>query len=221
MGSAPRVRDLTHSHLQPSLSAGELEYIELWNLGQSATPLEIDYGAEGLFGWQLGGGVQYTFANGATLPADSYLLVVSFDPVAEASKLALFRSAYAVPDGVPVYGPYTGKLSNYSDTIHLLRPDLPSLGIAPMVLRDSITYFDWESWPTSADGGGPSLERIDPRAAGRDATYWAASQAIGGSPGRINSVTIPVPEPDLLPGLLAGLLLLMVLARRVERNASP
>lgn len=202
------------------LSAGELEYIELQNLKGVPTPLEVDYGASGVFGWQIGGGVQYPFTNGASVAADSYLLLVSFDPTAEPSKLESFRGVYAIPGEIPIHGPYAGKLNNYSDSVELLRPDSPALGVTPMVSRDSITYLDWDSWPTSADGGGPSLERIDPRDAGTDSTHWAASQMAGGTPGRINSVTTPVPEPPVLRAILAGLLLLMYLARTGKRNAS-
>jgi len=205
-----------HAGVTPpaGLSVGELDYIELRNLEAVEIPLEVDYGADGRLGWQVGGGVQFAFSNGASIAPQSYLVLVSFDPSGEASKLEAFRNLYDIPSSIPVIGPYGGKLNNYSDSVHLLRPDFPTADLMPLVLRDAITYFDWDDWPTSADGGGPSLERIDPRSARTDSTRWAASLVTGGTPGRVNSVTTPVPEPEVLPALLSGLLLLIALSRR-------
>ena len=205
------------------LSAGELDFIELQNLSPAALPLEVDYGPEGRFGWQIGDGVDYEFGGGASIAAESYLVVVSFAPDLEPLKLEAFRSHYSIPIEIPVYGPYAGKLNNYSDSLRLLRPDSPSAGLAPMVERDALTYFDMDPWPVSADGGGPSLERIYPGFAGRSVTYWGASELPGGTPGRLNSRTAEVPEPSFLPGISAGMVLLGFLAsvRRKKARRSP
>jgi hypothetical protein len=40
---------------------------------------------------------------------------------------------------------------------------------------DEVPYFDSGRWPKAADGGGSTLERRDPRADGRVAESWAAS----------------------------------------------
>ena len=101
------------------------------------------------------------------------------------------------------------------------RPDTPGLVFAPLVLRDSVTYFDWGDWPSTADGGGTSLERIDPSVAETDASRWAASLAVGGTPGAENSVLNKVPEPSAMSLLRVGILGLLLLARRSIRPPIP
>ena len=73
--------------------------------------------------------------------------------------------------------------------------------------------------PVSADGGGPSLERIYPGFAGRSVTYWGASELPGGTPGRLNSRTAEFPEPSFLPGISAGMVLLGFLASVRRKKA--
>lgn len=57
-----------------------------------------------------------------------------------------------------------------------------------MVLADEVHYRDGGAWDGLADGKGSSLERIDPRADGRLAPNWAASDEslrAGWTPGRL------------------------------------
>jgi hypothetical protein len=60
----------------------------------------------------------------------------------------------------------------------------------PYIEVDSVRYSDGSAlptdpWPTSPDGSGPSVARINSGAYGNDAANWAAEQT-GGSPGRLN-----------------------------------
>jgi hypothetical protein len=191
----------------------ELEYIELCNTGYVPEDLWIDYGAAGNFSWQITGGADFEFPVGTSIDSQGYLLLVRFDPVAEPAKLAAFQSHYGVPAGVPVLGPYVGGLNDYSETLRLRRPDVPNdveqpgVFVAPMVIHDELTYFDWNEWPVEPDGTGPSLERVNPKDVAREPTNWKASLAVAGTAGRANSV-------KSIPGLstLARYLVISVLA---------
>ena len=122
------------------------------------------------------------------------------------TKLAGFRAHYGLDPSVPIIGPYTGGLNDFSERVRLRRPDIPKAGVAPMVLRDGLTYFDFDEWPTAADGGGPSLERIDALDVAGLPTNWAASSGIG-TPGRANSALLRLPALSLTSRLLAVLVL--------------
>lgn len=218
------INELMYNGSEPApspLTGGDLEYVEILNTSQQGVFLSEDYGLDGIFPWKLAGGLSFEFPESAFIGAEGYLLVVGFDPATEPLKLSQFTSHYGVPASVPILGPYFGGLNNYSDTVNLRRPDRPTAGMAPLVLRDSVTYFDWNDWPTTADGGGTSLERIDPFMAASDPSHWAASLAVGGTPGLENSVLSTVPEPSATLMLQAGSFALLLLARAARGRSRP
>jgi hypothetical protein len=179
------------------LTGSDLEYIELRNGGLVDVPMEVDYGASGFSPWRVSGGPSFDFPPGAFIPAQGFALLVNFDPALEPLTLTAFRTHYGLLASTPIYGPNGGRLDNYTDSVNLRRPDTPSLlppGEAPLVLRDTVTYFDFADWPTAADGGGSSLERINPNVATTDSTNWAASIPLNGTPGAENSVFVPEPS---------------------------
>jgi hypothetical protein len=180
--------------------------------------MAVDYGSAGIFPWRVSGGPSFDFPPTAVVPAQGFALLVTFDPALEPLKLAAFRTHYGLLPSIPILGPSGGRLDNYTDSINLRRPDEPSLGLAPLVLRDSVTYFDFGDWPTEPDGTGPSLERIDPDVAASDSTRWAASLNAKGTPGAENSV-VNVPEPAVVVQQIAVCLSLSVLLR--IRNRRP
>ena len=140
------------------------EYVELYNRGTTAVSLA---------GWAFTDGVDYTFADGAELPPDSYL-VVAQDP----NFLAGVYSHLVV--GSNLVGPYAGNLGNHSERIRLSRPFVQAVtGVgAPethMVTADEVTYYDGGRWPRWADGGGASLELRDPRSHNDTPAAWADS----------------------------------------------
>src|SRR6185295_5025208 len=118
--------------------------------------------------WRLRDAVDFNFPTNATMPANSFLLVVSFNPT-NTTQLAAFRSRYGLSPAVPIFGPWTGKLDNSSDSIELTRPDAPELppssdaGFVPRILVDRVKYRDSAPWPSLADGAtngvGYSLQR--------------------------------------------------------------
>jgi hypothetical protein len=123
------------------------EWIELHN----PTNDDID-----LTGWDLTGGINYNFDSGTMIPANDYL-VVAKDP-------AELQAKYPA---IEIAGGFSGTLSNGSDLI-VLRDSLNN----PV---DSVEYFDGGKWPSTADGGGSSLELRDPASDNSKGGAWAAS----------------------------------------------
>lgn len=137
----------------PPVLGDAYEFIELYN----AEPTPVD-----LSGYRFTEGVAFTFPQGATLAAGSYLVVA-----ADASK-------YAGPNRV-VYQWTSGKLDNGGETITLVD--------AAGRIADTVDYDDAGAWPVSADGAGPSLELRNPALDNALPESWTASVANGGSPG--------------------------------------
>ncbi len=132
------------------------EWIELFNRS-SAT---ID-----LSGWQLTGGVEFTFAPGTQLAAQSYLVVTR-----DVAALVARHPELATK----TVGPWQGQLADRGERIELRD--------ARNNLADLVDYFDSGRWPSEADGGGSSLELIDAFADNRVAESWAASDETGDMP---------------------------------------
>ena len=150
----------------------EDEYIELKNI--SGSPVQLHHPTNSTLVWTLRDAVDYAFPAGTTLPAGGYALVVSFDPVNTAA-LAAFKATNGVPDGIPIFGPFSGKLDNSSDSVELTRPDNPEQGITPQVLVDKVHYTHLDPWPAGADGLGFTLQRLVESSYGNDATNWNAT----------------------------------------------
>jgi hypothetical protein len=171
------------------------EYAELHNF--SASPVALHDPANPANTWRLRGGVSFVFPQSVTLAAGGYLLVVSFDPAASPAQLAAFRATYGIPAGVPVHGPYSGKLDNGGERVELLRPDTPQAGtgFVPHLLVDRVEYGDSAPWPIGGDGDGASLQRGAASEYGNDAANWIAA---GPTAGRANA-----PSPARAPSIIA------------------
>jgi hypothetical protein len=160
----------------PDLAGGfddvDDEYIELRNI--TGGPVSFFDPAAPTNTWHLRGGVQYDFPQGYALGADLSVLLVSFDPL-DSVKLAAFRAKYGTYSGVPVRGPYTGKLDNSSDTIELRRPDVPTTNGVSYYVVDAVDYRDAAPWSPSADGGGAALQRVSLNAYGNDPANWTGA----------------------------------------------
>lgn len=162
-GPSSRRTGLTFSeimyHPKPKTLAGvvrDLEFIELYN---------ADTIFEDISGWSLTGGVNFKFPPGTVLPAGAFL-VVAADPF-----------ALAAASGAPnVLGPYFGSLNNSGDTIRLVD--------GSGAIKLDLTYGSEAPWPVAADGAGHSLVLTRPSYGEADARAWGISEAIGGSPGR-------------------------------------
>ncbi len=165
------------------------EYIELYNRGDR--PID-------LAGWEFDRGVNYLFP-AVTLGAGDYLVV--------AANVARFNATYPGV-GATVIGGWEGQLSNRSEEVGLEDENGRRV--------DRVTYADegdwalrrirpderrglnsWE-WVAGHDGGGRSLELINPAMSNNRGQNWSASTANQGTPGAVNSVfdtaTVPFIE---------------------------
>ena len=186
----PRVGPLVISEIMyhpPNLGTNDNvldEYVELTSITNG--PLKLYDPAYPTNTWSVAGGVTYTFPTNLTLPALGRLLLVNFDPVTNAPQEAAFRSLYNVPAGVPLFGPYGGKLVNSSETIMLYRPDAvqlppkPDAGYVPQIFMEKVKYEDSAPWPTNADGGGVSLQRLSLTGYANDHTNWFSAPPTAG-----------------------------------------
>ncbi|MBN1675890.1 MAG: chitobiase/beta-hexosaminidase C-terminal domain-containing protein [Kiritimatiellae bacterium] len=157
---------------------GEDEFIELHNSSESTVKLYDQSIPSNT--WKVAGGVDYVFPAGIELAPGEIALVVG-------TSAAAFRTKYAIPPEIRIFGPYTGVLDNAGETIRLQRPDYPDVEGIPWIVVDRLAYSDDTPWPKSADGDGPSLERLDADSYGNDPVNWSASAASGGTPGAANS----------------------------------
>jgi len=132
-----------------------LEFIELYN--NKATREDIG-------GYAFTNGIDYTFPAGTMLAGKGYL-VVARDPAA-------VEAAYGITG---VYGPYSGRLNNDGERIELSNEN------GAVVI--SFRYNDARPWPASADGAGHSIILAKASGDPEEASSWAASTLIGGTPG--------------------------------------
>jgi VCBS repeat-containing protein len=149
------------------------EFIEIFNKGDAAVDLS---------GWQFISGISFTFPS-VSIPAGGYL-VIAADPTT-------FTATYGATS--LIVGPWTGGLSNRGERIRLT----DNLGNQ----SDDITYSDqgdWAQrvsvtdggeqgwiWVANHDGGGSSLELINPNISNKNGQNWAPSPAP--TPGAVNS----------------------------------
>lgn len=128
------------------------EFIELFN-NSGKTTME-------LAGVQLAGSnLNFTFPAGARLTPGAFTVV--------ARNLTAFAGTY--PGAGPVAGAYTGSFGSAGDTLRLLRPQ----GDSSLVL-DEVTFRKTAPWPVAANGGGGSLQLIDPSRDNNRAGNWGA-----------------------------------------------
>ncbi len=170
------------------------EFIELYNLSSSSVSLfDPNYPTNT---WQLGGGVAFAFPTGTVLGAQSYLLVVGFDPVADPAALAAFQARFGVDAATAVLGPFQGRLSNEGEGIELYKPDPPSAapdaGFVPWILADRVNYGITAPWPAAAAGGGASLQRRITSGFGNDPLNWKAEPPTAGRTNALVGVVPPV-----------------------------
>jgi hypothetical protein len=174
------------------------EYIELTNISSSPVALYDPANPDNV--WKITRGVTFGFPRFSSIPASASVLVVSFDPSVELSLLAAFRTKYAVPQNIAIFGPFAGKLDNAGEAVSLYRPDTPQqpphpdAGFVPFILVDRVDYTDDPPWPIEPDGSGQSLQRKTLAAFGNDPANWlagppTAGQPPGGAELKIDSIT--------------------------------
>jgi hypothetical protein len=176
------------------------EYIELYNITGSTVPLYDPLNPQNH--WVIKDGLSFTFPANSSIPPFGYALLVSFDPVANASQASQFRGKYSVPQSVQLFGPWSGKLENSGDSIEFYKPDPPQIpphpdaGFVPFIRVDKINFLDTAPWPTQADGTGSSLQRKNPNSFGNDSINW---QAAAPTAGKSNSAELIDTDADGMP----------------------
>jgi hypothetical protein len=156
---------ITEVMFNPSNGA-DYEFVELRNLSPNLT---LD-----LTGVRFSEGIDFVFP-AMNLAPGAYVVVVK--------NTALFRSLYG---GAPVVaGEFGGRLDNSGESLTLSLPD-PYLS--------AIQRFRYEpNWFGLTDGGGSSLEIVNPpagfdtRAVWDEKGTWQASVSAGGSPGGVTA----------------------------------
>ncbi len=154
-GSSGGLVTFNEIHYNPV--GGSPEWLEIVN--QCA--VRIDLG-----GWQLAGGIAFTFADGTLIEPGAFLVVS--------------RTA-GVPAGA--LGVFTGHLGNSGDTLRLLTRQGWEM--------DSVTYGVGGDWPTTPNGTGPTLAKRAASLASDAASSWVPSTQAGGTPGAANFSTTP------------------------------
>lgn len=150
--------------------APDAEFIELKNVGSETLQLNLV---------RFTNGIDFTFPSFALGPGEYTVLVA--DPVA-------FESFYGT--GIDVAGVYTGRLDNGGERLRL-----------EDALGSTIHDFNYsDAWYPSTDGGGYSLNHIDPEngelAGWGLSENWYPSPVQHGSPGQGDSGPAPTPTPS-------------------------
>lgn len=205
--SAPRVGPLiiNEVHFNPPSVDGitdnrEDEFIEIHNISNTAQVLYDPEHPENR--WRLQNGVSFVFPANKSVPANGFVLVVSFDPTFDPIAASNFKQKFNVPAGVTLYGPFGGDLNNNGDALELNKPDPPQglghpdAGLVPYIRVDKVNYTDRAPWYPTADGTGPSLQRKNPRTFGNDPVNWDAAAP---TPGRANSAELADADGDGMP----------------------
>ena len=159
----------------------DYEFMELYNPGS----VDID-----MSGYSYTQGINHVFADGTTLPAGGYMIV---SIPADNSQGNVVENPFDPDgDGLHTNGAIvvewtSGGLSNGGEDIEIVD--------AAGAVVDFVDYEDgsndYGDWGTAHDGGGGSLELLDPASDNSLATSWQASWVVGGTPGAASST-----EPD-------------------------
>jgi hypothetical protein len=172
--SPPAVETLGQCSQRTSLAISEimyhptnsaLEFVEIFN--SRGEPQDLS-------GYQLGGSINFTFPPGSVIAGGGFVVV--------AKSPADLQGAYGLAN---VLGPYEDNLSNNNGTVRLINQ---AGGVFLEVNYDTVP-----PWPVSPDGAGHSLVLARPSYGESNPLAWAASDSVGGSPGRLDPVT-----PDAL-----------------------
>ena len=167
------------------------EFVELKNITQHTVLLYDPQHPRNT--WHVGG-IDFQFPTGTSIHPGGLLIISNAEP-------SDFGSHYAIPDDVPVLGPFLGILQDSGERLELLKPDEPDTDsggseIVPYIVIDAVRYNDNPPWPSEPDGNGPSLEKLKPKRHGNDSANWRSSPG-GPSPGVENMGNRP-------PRVMAG-----------------
>lgn len=176
------------------------EYVELHN--RSSEPVDVG-------GWRFVKGIDFTLPPSTVIPPGGFLVV--------AKNQDRLLGNYAQLNAANTVGNYSGQLSNGGEYLALAKPDwIVVTNQAGEVSTNRIwitvaevAYMDGGRWGLYSDGGGSSLELIDPRADPMLPSHWADSDETAKAPwtslsitGRFDNANTSVSANRLYLGLL-------------------
>jgi len=146
-------------------------WIELYNAGSSAVDLS---------GYRVNNeGEQFIIPSGNTLAPGGYILL--------ADSAQQFKFKIECPNMALFDGDTELNFSNNGELVSVYNFKTVDYGC----LVDSVKFNDKAPWPIQADGGGYTLELLNPNLDNTNPANWAASNYILGSPGLENQQTAP------------------------------
>lgn len=149
------------------------QFIELYNRGTTAVDVS---------GWRFIQGIDYEFPGSTVIPAGGYLVV--------ARNAERLRSRNPGLNPQNTVGDFNGQLSGRGERLVLAKPQTATAtgqndATAPAVtfeIVNEVTYGTGGRWGQWSDGGGSSLELIDPRSDNRLPSNWADSDETAKAP---------------------------------------
>ena len=183
--AGPRVGPVVISEIMYHPPPGAEPFVELQN--NTGTNIPLYDLASPTNTWKLAG-LGFSFPAGSQIGAQGRALIVGADPVA-------FRTKYGVPEEVPVFGPFTGSLQHSGELLELQWPRPPYTNGVDYVTMDAVRYNDKIPWPASADGDGPSLQRINPTSYGNDPDNWTGAAPSPGVPLGVGTIPTILVQP--------------------------
>ncbi len=175
------------------------EFIELYNAGIDAVNID-GYSFEGVS----------VDLSGITLLPGEFLVL---------AREAVDGSDADTDSFETVYGDGDGDLDEFGFIVLDFAGSLLNSGEL-LVLKDNggsvVDSYDYTAFlGTGADGGGFTVERINPYRPSVNSNF-GVSVLSGGTPGHMNSIAVPVPEPSTALLLAGGLVTLVVLGKRLN-----
>jgi hypothetical protein len=165
---APRLEDVVINELMYAPISGDNddEYVELYNRGTTAVDLS---------GWQLDGAIGFKFSEGVSLGANAYLVI--------GRNRERLLTNYPQLNESNTLGNYSGSLPDSGGRIALLKTGIivvtNSFGELTTnklhIATSEAAYYPGGRWGKYSNGGGSSMELIDPKADLLRASSWADS----------------------------------------------
>lgn len=182
------------------------EFIEIRNLSPFPLPLynPLNDLTHPTNTYRIEGSARFDFPLRTLLEGNEAVVLLQFDPEADPDRADSFRIRFGVPAETRLFGPIRGKLGNGGGVIELLKPDEiqrpphPDVGLIPLILVDRLEYDNQLPWPTEADGGGVSLQRVLLAQFGDEVGNWVGLPPTPGT--GIPPRTQPVLSARLKPG---------------------
>ena len=144
----------------------EAEFLELHSIATNTTyDLSL---------WRVNG-LDATIPPGTLLEPGGVLVLVRNPDV--------FARTYGIH--IPIAGVFEGQFDRGGETLTLIRPGATR---EQDEVIDEVTYDDDPPWPAAADGGGPSLQLIDPRQDNNRVANWAAVAVQTNAPSSVRVV---------------------------------